>query len=90
MVPKTLGGDGAIYVHEEHLHFEWDEEKLFWTITKLNEEDMEGLETFELNSPIQEMVVETRTCQREKKWRISIDIPVGKWRKRLAMLPEAV
>eukprot|EP00957_Ditylum_brightwellii_P127271 9704362-Ditylum_brightwellii.AAC.1 len=36
------------------------------------------------------MAVETGTCQRKKKWRTSIDIPVGEWRKRLLMLPEAV
>eukprot|EP00957_Ditylum_brightwellii_P121681 9279409-Ditylum_brightwellii.AAC.1 len=76
VVPNTLGGD--------------DEEKLFWKIIKPNEEDMEGLEAFELNSPIHEMAVETGTCQRKKKWRTSIDIPVGEWRKCLAMLPEAV
>eukprot|EP00957_Ditylum_brightwellii_P151821 11560710-Ditylum_brightwellii.AAC.1 len=90
MVQKTLEGDGAIYVDEEHLLFEWDEEKIFWTITKPNEEDMEVLETFELNSPIHEMAVETGVCQRKRTWRTPIDIPVGEWRKHLAMLPEAV
>eukprot|EP00957_Ditylum_brightwellii_P134758 10273766-Ditylum_brightwellii.AAC.1 len=76
MVPKTLERNGAIYVDEEHIPFEWDEKKLFWTITKPNKEDLEGLEMFELNSLIHEMALETGTCCRKKKWRTSTDIPV--------------
>eukprot|EP00957_Ditylum_brightwellii_P127485 9722037-Ditylum_brightwellii.AAC.1 len=45
---------------------------------------------FELNSPIHEMALETGICRMKKKWRTYTDIPVVEWRKRLAMLPEAV
>eukprot|EP00957_Ditylum_brightwellii_P175982 13400380-Ditylum_brightwellii.AAC.1 len=59
LVPKKLGGEGKIYVDEECIPFEWDNEKLFWKISKPNEEDLESLETFELNLLIHDMVLET-------------------------------
>eukprot|EP00957_Ditylum_brightwellii_P001825 140938-Ditylum_brightwellii.AAC.1 len=50
LTPTPLGGSGEMYVDEEHIPFEWDNEKLFLKIQKPNEEDMEKLEIFELNS----------------------------------------
>eukprot|EP00957_Ditylum_brightwellii_P063868 4846203-Ditylum_brightwellii.AAC.1 len=90
LVPKKLGGEGAIYIDEEHIPFEWDDEKFFWKTSKPNEEDLESLETFELNLPIHDMALETGTCHRKRKWRSMTNIPMWEWRKRLAMLPEAV
>eukprot|EP00957_Ditylum_brightwellii_P021484 1620573-Ditylum_brightwellii.AAC.1 len=70
--------------------FQWDDKKLFWKISKPNEEDLESLETFELNSPIHDMAMKTGTFRRKKKWNSNKDIPMQEWRKRLAMLPEEV
>eukprot|EP00957_Ditylum_brightwellii_P121437 9261458-Ditylum_brightwellii.AAC.1 len=72
------------------MQFEWDDEKLFWKISRSNKEDLESLETFELNSPIYDMAMETGTCRRKKKWNSITDIPMQEWRKHLAMLPEEV
>eukprot|EP00957_Ditylum_brightwellii_P202325 15329661-Ditylum_brightwellii.AAC.1 len=59
LVPKKLGGEGKICVDEECIPFEWDDKKLFWKISKPNEEDLESLEKFELNSPIHDMALKT-------------------------------
>ena len=52
LTPRNLGGKGCMLVEEECLNFGWDEEKLYISITKPNEKDMEELECFELNSPL--------------------------------------
>eukprot|EP00957_Ditylum_brightwellii_P133548 10182547-Ditylum_brightwellii.AAC.1 len=52
LTPATLGGSGEMYAEEEHIPFEWDEEKLCLRIEMPNEEDMEQLEIFELNSRV--------------------------------------
>eukprot|EP00957_Ditylum_brightwellii_P131290 10013147-Ditylum_brightwellii.AAC.1 len=70
--------------------FEWDDKKLFWKISRQNEEDLESLETFELNSPIHDMAMESSTCRRKKKWNSNMDILMQEWRKHPAMLPEEV
>ena len=67
LVPKKLGGEGKICVDEEDMPFEWDDKKLFWKISRVNEEDLESSEAFELNSPIHDMAMKTSTCQRKKK-----------------------
>eukprot|EP00957_Ditylum_brightwellii_P059756 4536488-Ditylum_brightwellii.AAC.1 len=41
LVPKKLGGERKIYVDEEDMPIEWDNEKLFWKISRPNEEDLE-------------------------------------------------
>eukprot|EP00957_Ditylum_brightwellii_P158919 12095787-Ditylum_brightwellii.AAC.2 len=59
ITPKPYGGNGEMEIDEENIPFEWDEEKLFLYIKKPNEEDMESLETFELNSPVPDKAFET-------------------------------
>ena len=51
MTPMNLGGGGGLYVTEEYLSFWWDNEKLYYIIEKPNEEFLEELEIFEINSP---------------------------------------
>ena len=50
MTPRNLGGDAGLYIEEEYLLFWWDNEKLYYNIKKNNEDDIEELERFEINS----------------------------------------
>ena len=52
LTPRNLGGEGCMLVDEECFNFGWDEEKLFLSILKPDDKDMEELECFELNSPL--------------------------------------
>ena len=51
MTTRNLGGDRGLQVDEEYLPFWWDNEKLYYIIEKPTEEDIEELESFELNLP---------------------------------------
>ena len=51
MTPRNLGGDGGLYVDEEYLPFWWDNEKLYYNIEKPTEEELEELESFNINLP---------------------------------------
>eukprot|EP00957_Ditylum_brightwellii_P028330 2139672-Ditylum_brightwellii.AAC.1 len=62
LMPQCFRGKDAIEVDEEHLPFEWDNEKLFWKISKQTKEELKSLETFELNSPLHDMSFKSRTC----------------------------
>eukprot|EP00957_Ditylum_brightwellii_P012899 974709-Ditylum_brightwellii.AAC.1 len=90
LMPQCFRGKGAINVDEEHLPFEWDDEKLFCKISKPTKEELESLEILKLNSLLHDMAFESGTCQRKKKQRSPTDISMKEWRKRFAMLPEAV
>eukprot|EP00957_Ditylum_brightwellii_P098225 7484278-Ditylum_brightwellii.AAC.1 len=67
LTPATLGGSREMYVEEEHILFEWDEEKLYLRIEMPNEEDMEKLRIFELNSPVPDKALENSSARRKKK-----------------------
>ena len=41
LTPWNLGGDGCMLVDEEYFNFGWDEEKLFFSISKPDKKDME-------------------------------------------------
>ena len=90
LTPATLGGSGEMYVEEEHIPFEWDEEKLYLRIEMPNEEDMEKLEIFELNSRIPDKALENSSARRKKKVKSPSGISLSEWQKRFAMLPEEV
>ena len=59
--PRNLGSDGGLCVDEEYLPFWWDNENIYYNIKKPTEDDIEELETFELNSPTPNDVWETST-----------------------------
>jgi hypothetical protein len=51
MVPIKYGGTGAIKIEDELLPYMFDDEKLYWKITKPTRDDMDTLHWFELNPP---------------------------------------
>eukprot|EP00957_Ditylum_brightwellii_P168546 12829174-Ditylum_brightwellii.AAC.1 len=75
MTPTALGGSGEIYVDEEHIPFEWDEEKLYLRIEKPNDEDMEKLEILKLNSHVPGRSLEISSARRKKKVNSPSGIP---------------
>lgn len=85
--PPQHGGSCGMHHEEEFLPFQYDEEKLYFNISKPSKEDLEELECFELNSPYPSF---TTTTRRNKKKLLPEDVPMEEWRKRLAMLPEDV
>ncbi|MGH7954571.1 MAG: hypothetical protein ACREOZ_01270, partial [Gloeomargaritales cyanobacterium] len=86
LTPLMHGGKQHLIVENEKLQFEFDGEKLFWTIRKPLQEDYNRLEWFELTSPFPEELLPRRTHKKLKPE----DIPITEWRTRLAMLPEDV
>eukprot|EP00957_Ditylum_brightwellii_P053924 4085167-Ditylum_brightwellii.AAC.1 len=58
LTPRNLGGDRAMYVDEEYMPFDRDEDKLYLKIYKPNIGELGELEVFELNSPLPDMAVE--------------------------------
>eukprot|EP00957_Ditylum_brightwellii_P079707 6060399-Ditylum_brightwellii.AAC.1 len=67
LTPATLGGSVGMYVEEEHIPFEWDEDKLYLRIEMPNEEDMEKLEMLELNSRVPDKALKNSSARRKKK-----------------------
>eukprot|EP00957_Ditylum_brightwellii_P131500 10029947-Ditylum_brightwellii.AAC.1 len=90
LTPKPYGGNGKIEIDKENIQFEWDEDKFFLHIENPNEEDMESLEIFELNSPVPDKAFETSQSQQQRKVKSPSGIPISEWRKQFAMLPEEV
>eukprot|EP00957_Ditylum_brightwellii_P182348 13891678-Ditylum_brightwellii.AAC.1 len=88
--PTALGGSGEMYVDEEHIPFEWDKEKLYLRIEKLNNEDMEKSEIFELNSHVPDKALNISSARRKKKVKLPSGILIIEWQKHFAMLPEEV
>jgi hypothetical protein len=87
MVPPRYGGAGGITVEGELLPYCFDDEKLYWHISKPTQDDMDTLRWIELNPPA--LIGEER-IRRQKKVEIPHNIPWEEWRRRLAMLPEDV
>eukprot|EP00957_Ditylum_brightwellii_P043020 3259076-Ditylum_brightwellii.AAC.2 len=90
LTPSTLGRFSKMYVNEEHIPFECDEEKLYLHIEKLNEEDMEKLEKFDLNSNVPDKALEMPSAWRKKKIKSESGILISVWKKRFTMLPDEV
>eukprot|EP00957_Ditylum_brightwellii_P011816 891034-Ditylum_brightwellii.AAC.1 len=90
LTPQNLDGVGAMYIEEEYMPLEWDNEKLFVKIEKPNECELGELEMYELNSPISDMAFNIGTARRKKKFKAPSDILMDKWRKRFAILPDQV
>ena len=87
MTPRNYGGKGGITVDGKVLPYLFDNEKLFWEISKPTRDDMDTLKWIELNPPA--LLGEER-IRRRKKIEKPHDIPWDEWRRRLAMLPEDV
>eukprot|EP00957_Ditylum_brightwellii_P073244 5567573-Ditylum_brightwellii.AAC.1 len=88
LMPVPFGGNGSMVLKDEEYPFEWDEEKLFLWVQKLNEENSEELGMIELNSPVLDKALNPINTAGRKKGRYEIDKNIKEWRKRLAMLPE--
>jgi len=72
MVPLKYGGTGGIKIDDEHLPFSFDDEKLYWEISKPTCDDLDTLKWFELNPPA--LLGETRICC-QKSNEVSHGIP---------------
>ena len=83
MTPTVYGGTGGIKVSDQFLPFEFDGEKLFFTITRPTKEDLHTLEAFELTSPYPPSHI-----RRLGKREVPGSIPLKEWQKRLALSPE--
>jgi hypothetical protein len=88
MTPATLGGTGGMTVDDEFFPFEFDNEKLFWEISKPNKEELDTLEFFELTSPLPAII--NNVHRRPKSEIHASPVPMSEWRKRLGMVPEEV
>jgi hypothetical protein len=88
MTPATLGGTGGMTIDDEFFPFEFDEEKLFWEISKPNREELDTLEFFELTSPYPAII--NNVYRRPKSKITPSPVPMSEWRKRLGNIPEEV
>ena len=86
MIPPKYGGTGAIHVEGEQFPFLFDDEKLFWHISKPNQDELDTLRWIELTPP----ALLGERIRRRKKIEIPHNIPWEEWQRRLAMLPEDV
>jgi hypothetical protein len=64
MVPPRYGGTGGITVEGELLPYCFDDEKLYWHISKPTQDDMDTLNWIELNPPA--LIGEERIRRRKK------------------------
>jgi hypothetical protein len=87
MVPPRYGGTGGITVEGELLPYCFDDEKLYWHISKPTQDNVDTLRWIELNPPA--LIGEER-IRRRKKIEVPHNIPWDEWRRHLAMLPEDV
>eukprot|EP00957_Ditylum_brightwellii_P012223 923506-Ditylum_brightwellii.AAC.1 len=88
LTPVYLRGSGLMVLQDKEFPFEWDEEKLFIRISKLDEGDLGELEIIELNSPVPDKTMDINSIRRGRKGRIHNGVTLEEWRKRLTMLPE--
>ena len=88
MIPSKYGGTGAIKIDDEVLPYLFDDEKLYWKISKPTQDDMDVLRWFELTPP--NILGETRIRRQSKKALMPHGIPWEEWQRRLGMLPEDV
>ena len=86
MTPVKYGGSEAIIVDGEAFKYRFDDEKLFWIISKPSQDEIDTLRWIELNQP----VLLGDKIRRKKHETLPSDIEWGEWQKRLAMLPEDV
>ena len=82
ITPTIYGGTGGIKIVDQFFPFNFDGEKLFYSISMPTEEDIHTLEAFELTSPLPEAHV-----HRLGKRIVPGSIPITEWQKRLAMVP---
>jgi hypothetical protein len=87
MVLPKYGGTGSISINDESLTFLFDDEKLYWEISKPSQDDLDTLKWFELNPPALLGETHIRRCKQSD---MPHNIPWEEWRHHLAMLPEEV
>ena len=81
MTPRNLVDDVGLYVNEDYLPFLWDNENIHYNIEKPTEEDLEELESFELNSPPPDDIWETSSPHQTGKKKVPSGITISEWRK---------
>jgi hypothetical protein len=87
MTPSKYGGTNSISICGEVIPYIYDDEKLFWEISKPTQDDLDTLRWIELTPPVLLGENRARRIMKEKK---PHNIPWVEWRKRLAMLPDEV
>ena len=81
--PPQFGGTACgLRIADQFLPFNFDGEKLYYSISKPTDEDLHTLEAFELTSPLPSSHVPRLT-----KRSVPGDIPLDEWQKRLAFAP---
>ena len=82
MTPTKFGGEGGMRIEEQFFPFLFDDEKLYYNISRPTPEDLAVLEIFELTSPLP-----TSHPRRLRKRTVPGNIPITEWQKRLALAP---
>ncbi len=75
-------------VDDQFFEFNYDDEKIYFHIEQPTVEDIDYYDTYELNSPHDDLLLNTVRPRRHKQKLTLEDIPLPEWRRRLAMLPE--
>eukprot|EP00957_Ditylum_brightwellii_P150652 11470449-Ditylum_brightwellii.AAC.1 len=66
LTPQNLGDVGKMYIEEEYMSFEFDNEKLFVKIEKPNKGGMGELEIYESKSPMPDVAFNIGTARRKR------------------------
>jgi transposase InsO family protein len=93
--PTQYGGNCRLTVDGEHLPFEFDGEKIFFSISKPSDEDLELLDEFELNSMLcadadTPGAISSENIRRKRKREQFETVPLSEWSRRLGYRPDDV
>ena len=84
ITPPQFGGTSCgLRILDQFLPFQFDGEKLYYSISKPTEEDLNTLEAFELTSPLPSSHIRRLT-----KRSVPGKLPLSEWQKRLAFAPK--
>jgi len=90
MTPTIHHGRGVMDVDNEELPFHYDGEKLYYSISKPTQEDLDAYDCYELTSALETDFINHIKPKRGKKATMHEGIPMEEWRRRLALAPEDV
>ena len=85
MTPEKSEGKQCLIMDDAILLIKYDGEKLYFTISKPNNDEIKNLETYELTSPYQNDLYRKNKLEKH-----STTILMTKWRKILAMAPKYI
>jgi len=90
MTPTIHHGRGVMDVDNEELPFHYDGEKLYYSISKPTQEDLDTYDCYELTSALETDFINHIKPKRGKKATMHEGIPMEEWRRQLALAPEDV